>query len=158
MKLKEGIIISERKPRNSDNNYDIGETWYKKSTKDFYVLIDKKEDQAIWAQCRKLYAEIEPFWIKTDIRDLTLDHDGGGTWNYREDIQYFCEDGDEKEFDLSQWFYDRVEKLKKIESKGEYKIFQIKAYPSDQFHHCSSDCITISEGEECDDCGHDHEE
>ena len=49
---KTGILIVSRRPTKQDKNevYKIGEVWLYEPEKEFFVLVDKNENEAIWVE------------------------------------------------------------------------------------------------------------
>lgn len=85
---------------------------------------------------------LHPFWIKREERDLTMSFaTTHSTKASSGDITYICGDGEEEGYDLSDWFYETVKKMREMEKNGELFIFEIRAYPHNKYHYCNNDLI-----------------
>lgn len=91
---------------------------------------------------------LHPFWIKVEEKDLTASF--ATTWDPKKDISYICEEHEGEEgFNLSDWFYSTVKKMRDMEKAGELFVLDIRAYPHDKFHYCEKDRVQDYKSSEC---------
>lgn len=102
---------------------------------------------------------IKPFWIKVETRDLTMSF--ATTLDPKKDITYICTDycfdtPEEKAksywvdgFELTDWFYSTVKKMKELEKSGKMFVFEIHAYPHDKYHYCEKETVQLENSHLC---------